>query len=108
MKRETLLDYVVDNEKELIGNIEACENFLNPEKELLAQNPKRRTKALIMLATEIRIPAKRAIRFGIDGAINELIASCRKKNGASVIERDYSTYEGTPLAMSLYVIRNIG
>lgn len=40
MKRETLLDYVVDNEKELIGNIEACENFLNPEKELLAQNPK--------------------------------------------------------------------
>ena len=94
VQNETLLDYVVDNEKNLVENVEASENFLNPEKELLAQNPRRRTKALIMLATEIRIPAKRAIQFGIDGAINELIDSCRKKNGASVIERDYSTYEG--------------
>ena len=47
-----------------------------------------------MLATETRIPAERGIQFGIDEAINELIRCCRKLNGASVIERDYSVYRG--------------
>ena len=40
-----------------------------------------------MLATEIRIPAKSGIQFGIDGAVNELITCCRKLNGAAVIEK---------------------
>lgn len=92
IKDETLLDYIVHNEKELIIDTSVDKFFLEPQKELLAQNPKRRTKALIMLATEIRIPAKSGIQFGIDGAVNELITCCRKLNGAAVIEKDYSVY----------------
>lgn len=92
-RNETLLDYIVHNQKELMVDAGMDKFFLKPQKELLAQNPKRRTKALIMLATEIRIPAKREIQFGIDGAINELITCC-DKNRASVIEKDYSIYSG--------------
>lgn len=94
IKCETLLDYIVHNQKELMIDPEVNNFFLEPQKELLSQNPKRRTKALIMLATEIRIPAKRGIQFEIDGAINELIACCHRLNGASVIEKDYSVYSG--------------
>ena len=94
IKDETLLDYIVHNQKELMIDSGVDNFFLEPQKELLAQNPKRRTKALIMLATEIRMPAKRGIQFGIDGAINELIACCHRLNGASVIEKDYSVYSG--------------
>lgn len=94
IKDETLLDYIVHNQKELMIDSGVDNFFLEPQKELLAQNPKKRTKALIMLATEIRMPAKRGIQFGIDGAINELIACCHRLNGVSVIEKDYSVYSG--------------
>lgn len=94
IKDETLLDYIVHNQKELMLDSDVNNFFLEPQKELLSQNSKRRTKALIMLATEIRMPAKRGIQFEIDGAINELIACCHRLNGASVIEKDYSVYSG--------------
>ena len=94
VKNETILDYIVRNQKELMVGSEIDAFFLEPQKELLSQNPKRRTKALIMLATETRIPAKRGIQFRIDGACNEIITCCRKLNGASVIEKDYSVYSG--------------
>lgn len=94
IKNETLLDYIVNNQKELIIDSGVDTFFLEPQRELLAQNPKSRTKALIMLATEIRIPAMRGIRFGIDSAINEMITCCNRLNGVSVIEKDYSVYNG--------------
>lgn len=94
IKKETMLDYIVHNQRELMAGSGIDAFFLEPQKELLSQNPKKRTKALIMLATETRIPAERGIQFGIDEAINELIRCCRKLNGASVIERDYSVYRG--------------
>lgn len=93
-KNETILDYIVHNEKELLFNSELDNSFLKPKKELLAQNQKKRIKALIMLATEIRIPAKRAIQFGIDIAINDMIKHSHNFSEASVIERDYSVYSG--------------
>lgn len=68
--------------------------FLEPQRELLAKNALGRIKALIMLVTEIRISAKRAILFGIDGHINDMIRICRENNGVSVIEKDYSVYTG--------------
>lgn len=69
--------------------------FLEPQKELLARDVEKRIKALVMLATEIRIPAKRAIQFRIDGAINDIIKCCTPSGGASVIEKDYSVYNGS-------------
>lgn len=47
-----------------------------------------------MLATEIRITAKRAIEFGVDGHINDMIKCCQETSGSSVIEKDYSIYSG--------------
>ena len=93
-KDETLLDYIVENEKELLVSPESTSHFLDPNKQLLAINPLERIKALIMLATEIRIPAKRAIQFGIDGHINDMIKCCRETSGASIIEKDYFIYKG--------------
>lgn len=93
-KKETLLDYIVDNEKILVDSTRIDNYFLTPQKDLLSKNPKRRVKALIMLATEIRIPAKRAIQFGIDDAINEIINCCNGSSNASVIEKDYSVFDG--------------
>lgn len=91
---ETILDYVVRNEKELIMASDTDNYFLEPQRELLAKNALGRIKALIMLVTEIRISAKRAILFGIDGHINDMIRICRENNGVSVIEKDYSVYTG--------------
>lgn len=91
---ETLLDYIVRNEKELIIFFEAVNHFLEPHKQLLAKNPQGCIKALIMLATEIRITAKRAIEFGVDGHINDMIKCCQETSGSSVIEKDYSIYSG--------------
>lgn len=93
-KKETILDYIVENEKILVGDTRTSHYFLSPQNDLLAKNPKRRTKALIMLATEIRIPAKRAIQFEIDAAVNELIKCCNDSNSAAVIEKDYSIFDG--------------
>ena len=92
--KETLLDYVVRNEKELMVTSDAWNHFLEPRKQLLASNTQGRIKALIMLATEIRISAKRAIQFGIDGHINDMIKYCHEINGIPVIEKDYSVYSG--------------
>ncbi len=92
--KETLLDYIVDNEKELIGDSEIDYYFIKPQEELLVNDVCNRIKALIMLATEIRIPAMRAIQFGIDNAINDMIRICEKSKRASAIERDYSGYCG--------------
>lgn len=91
---ETLLDYVVHNEGKLLGAPISGNYFLEPQKELLAKDSLKRIKALIMLATEIRIPAKRAIQFKIDIAINDIIQGCTISENASVIERDYSNYNG--------------
>ena len=93
-KGETILDYIVRNEKELIGDSGIDDYFLTPQNELLANNAKKRVKALVMLATEIRIPAKRAIIFGIDSAINEMIRCCSQSKGVFVIGKDYSMYSG--------------
>ena len=93
-KKETILDYIVENEEILVGSARSHNYFLSPQNDLLSKNPKRRTKALIMLATEIRISAKRAIQFEIDDAINELIRCCNDSNSASVIEKDYSVFDG--------------
>ena len=94
IQNETLLDYIVHNQGKLVIDSSNNSFFLEPQRELLAQNPKRRIKALIMLATEIRIPVKRGIQFGIDGAINELIMCCQNLNQSSIIEKDYSVYSG--------------
>lgn len=93
-KGQTVLDYVVNNEKKILGTPGSKKMFLEPQKELLAQDVEKRVKALVMLATEIRIPAKRAIQFKIDGAINSIIRCCTPSGGASVIEKDYSVYSG--------------
>ena len=93
-KGETLLDYIVRNEKELLMSSEAVNHFLEPHKQLLASNPEGRIKALIMLATEIRISAKRAIQFGIDRYINDMIKCCQETSGSSVIEKDFAVYNG--------------
>ena len=95
LKNETLLDYIVRNEKELLVSSEAVNHFLEPHKQLLANNPQGRIKALIMLATEIKVSAKRAIQFEIDRHINEIIKCCQETSGISVIEKDYSVYSGT-------------
>ena len=94
LKSDTILDYIVRNEKELITDAKKDILFLDPQKELLSKNQRQRIKALIMLATEIRIPAKRAIQFGIDGPINEIIRCCRQSESSSVIEKDYFLYSG--------------
>lgn len=92
--KETLLDYIVHNEIELLGSRISENYFLEPQKELLAKDTERRIKALVMLATEIRIPARRAIQFRIDTAINDIINCCEESESSSVIERDYSNYNG--------------
>ena len=94
ISNNTLLDYVVTNEKDLIGSSNSDSFFLKSHEQFLKVNTNQRIKSLIMLATEIRIPAKRAIEFNIDQAINELIKCCRSSNGMSVIEKDYSIYNG--------------
>lgn len=91
---ETLLDYIVRNEKELLLASEVDNHFLEPHKQLLIKNLQGRIKALIMLATEIRITARRAIQFGIDSHINDMIKCCQETNGVSAIEKDYSIYTG--------------
>lgn len=93
-KNETLLDYIVHNEKELIAGSNINDFFLKPQTELLNLNAKKKIKALIMLSTEIRISAKRAIQFDIDSAINDIIKDCKKHNDLSVIEKDFSVYNG--------------
>lgn len=93
-KNQTVLDYIVNNEKKISGIPSSQRLFLEPQKELLAQDVQKRIKALVMLATEIRIPANRAIQFGIDGAINGIIKCCDPSGGAAVIEKDYSVYNG--------------
>jgi hypothetical protein len=91
---QTVLDYIVNNEKNIFGDSDSQKLFLEPRKELLAQDVQRRIKALVMLATEIRIPANRAIQFKIDGAINGIIKCCAPSGDAAVIEKDYSVYNG--------------
>lgn len=93
-KNQTVLDYIVNNEKKISGIPSSQRLFLEPQKELLAQDVQKRIKALVMLATEIRIPANRAIQFGIDGAINGITKCCDPSGGAAVIEKDYSVYNG--------------
>lgn len=93
-KNQTVLDYIVNNEKKISGIPGSQRLFLEPQKELLAQDVQKRIKALVMLATEIRIPANRAIQFGIDGVINGIIKCCDPSGGAAVIEKDYSVYNG--------------
>lgn len=95
VKEQTILDYIVNNEKKILGGSKSTHVFLEPQKELLARDVEKRIKALVMLATEIRIPAKRAIQFRIDGAINDIIKCCTPSGGASVIEKDYSVYNGS-------------
>lgn len=92
--KHTILDYVVQNEAKLLGSAPTIEHFLEPHTELLTGNTQRRIQALIMLATEVRISAKRAIQFKIDSAINEIIKLCGSENNTPVIERDYSSYNG--------------
>ena len=92
--KETLLDYVVHNEQKLLGSNALVEHFLEPQRQLLSKDTLRRIRALIMLATEIRIPAKRAIQFKIDEAINDIIELCGKPEKSSVIEKDFSVYNG--------------
>lgn len=92
--RETLLDYIVRNEKELLLASESVNHFLEPNKQLLVKNLHGRIKALIMLATEIRISASRAIQFGIDNHINDIIKCCQDNSKISAIEKDYSIYTG--------------
>lgn len=91
--QEPLLDYIIQNEQKLENA--PNKKFLTPEKELLTKNEEKRIMALIMLATEIKIPAKRAIQFGIDKAIEDII-DCEKseKYILNVIEKDYSVYNG--------------
>lgn len=93
-KNQTMLDYIFNNEKKILGVSGSQNLFLEPQKELLAQDISNRIKALIMLATEIRITANRAIQFGIDGAINSIIKCCDPTGKAAVIEKDYSVYNG--------------
>lgn len=93
-KKQTILDYIVQNETKLLGSSPNTEFFLEPKTNLLTNNTLRRIQALIMLATEIRISAKRAIQFRIDGAINELVQLCGSVGNTAVIERDYSIYNG--------------
>lgn len=94
IKKQTILDYVVQNESKLLGSAPDSEQFLEPNADLLTSNTQRRIQALIMLATEIRISAKRAIRFKVDDAINEIVRLCGSNDNAAVIERDYSSYNG--------------
>lgn len=93
-RRQTILDYLVQNESKLLGSSPNIEHFMEPHSSLLTQNTLRRIQALIMLATEIRISAKRAIQFRIDSAINEIIKLCGIEGTTAVIERDYSAYNG--------------
>ena len=93
-QKQTILDYIVQNESKLLGSTPNTEHFLEPHTDLLTHNTLRRIQALIMLATEVRISAKRAIQFKIDGAINEIIKICKGEENTSVIERDYSSYNG--------------
>lgn len=93
-QKQTILDYIVQNESKLLGSSPNIEHFLEPHTDLLAKNTLRRIQALIMLATEVRISAKRAIQFKIDVAINEIIKLCGSENNTAVIERDYSSYNG--------------
>ena len=93
-RKETILDYVVNNEKKLLGSALSIAHFLEPNKLLFAKDAQRRVQALVMLATEIRIPAKRAIQFNIDRAINDIIDCCKTPGKSSVIEKDYSNYKG--------------
>ncbi len=93
-RKDTILDYVVNNEKRLLGTGDYVQHFLEPQKGFFEKNEKKKIKALIMLATEIRISAKRAIQFGVDVAIDEIIKLCSAPNKSSVIERDYSHYNG--------------
>lgn len=92
--KQTILDYVVQNERKLLGSSPANDHFLEPHNDLLSENTQRRIQALIMLATEIRVSAKRAIQFRIDAAINDLIKLCGVERKTAVIERDYSSYNG--------------
>ena len=93
-RKQTILDYIVQNENKLLGSSPTIEHFLEPHNNLLTQNTLRRIQALIMLATEVRISAKRAIQFKIDAAINEIIKLCGVEGNTAVIERDYSSYNG--------------
>jgi len=93
-RKQTILDYVVQNENKLLGSSPNVEHFLEPHKDLLSSNTLRRIQALIMLATEVRISAKRAIQFKIDVAIDEIIKLCGTEETTAVIERDYSSYNG--------------
>lgn len=93
-QNQTILDYIVQNEGKLLGSVPTAEHFLEPHADLLSQNILRRIQALIMLATEVRISAKRAIQFKIDLATNEIIKLCGVEGNAAVIERDYSSYNG--------------
>lgn len=93
-QNQTILDYIVQNEGKLLGSTPTAEHFLEPHADLLTQNILRRIQALIMLATEVRISAKRAIQFKIDLATNEIIKLCGVDGNATVIERDYSSYNG--------------
>lgn len=90
---EPLLDYIVRNEQKLLDH--SVENFLAPHKRLLAKDEKRRIMALVMLATEVKISAKRAIQFNIDRAIEDIIVcETGEENILNVIEKDYSIYNG--------------
>ena len=93
-KGETLLDYIVRNENELLISSRTVNHFLQPHIQLLVRNPKERIKALVMLATEIRISARRAIQFKVDEYINDMIKYCLDSGGVPVIEKDYSVYSG--------------
>ena len=94
LAKQTILDYIVQNERKLLGSDPNIEHFLEPNDDMLIGNSQRRIQALIMLATEIRISAKRAIQFKIDEAINEIIKLCGTDGKPAVIEKDFSTYSG--------------
>ena len=100
--KQTILDYVVQNESKLLGSAPNIEHFLEPNADLLTSNTQRRIQALIMLATEIRISAKRAIQFKIDGAINEISKLCGVGENTAVIERDYSLLNYIEKAKKVY------
>lgn len=93
-RKQTILDYIVQHESKLLGSAPNIDHFLEPHTDLLTKNTLRRIQALIMLATEVRISAKRAIQFKIDVAINEIITLCGIEGNTAVIERDYSSYNG--------------
>lgn len=93
-KTDSLLDYVVNNERELIADDSEISHYISPDFKILSQDTINRLSALIMLATEVHISAKRSIQFHIANAIDDLVIKCQQPGKqSSVIERDYSSHD---------------